>query len=229
MTKNAEITTRLRKAGAKELTQLRSQGFVPAIVYGPKSSPIMIAFDKKQARIMEEESEKASILGLVVEGEKVKRNVIVKDLQYDKLTDQLVHADLYEVDMASEIETEVPLNFVGVAPAVKELNGILVKNTEEVDVRCLPADLPEQIEVDISVLKTFDDMIQVKDLPVAKGVEIMNNAEEVIAMVSEPRSDQEMEALNEEVSADVSKVEGVQDKPKEEAGEAKEEAAEKKE
>lgn len=227
MTKNVEIKARKREAGRGELDGLREAGFIPGIVYGNKKEPALISFDKKQAAILEEESEKASILSLAIEGSDTNKNVLVKDIQYDRITDEPIHADLYEVDMKKEIETEVPLNFVGVSLAVKDMNGVLVKNSESVDVKCLPTDLPEQIDVDLSALKTFDDMIYVKDLKVSEGVEIMNGLDEVIAMVSEPRSDQEIEELSGEVETDITKVEGVEDKPKEAEGEGKTEEAKK--
>jgi len=227
MTKNAEIKARKREAGRTELDRIKADGFVPGIVYGNKKEPVLVSFDKNQTAILEEESEKASILTLSIEGTDKFKNVLVKEIQYDRITDEPIHADLYEVDMKKEIETEVPLNFIGVSIAVKDLNGVLVKNSEAVDVRCLPTDLPEQIDVDLSSLATFDDMIYVKDLAVGKGVEIMNGPDEVIVMVSEPRSDKEMEELSAEVETDVTKVAGVEDKPKEGEGEVKKEETKK--
>ena len=104
---------------------------------------------------------------------------------------------------------------------------MLVKNSESVDVKCLPTALPEQIDVDLGGLKTFDDMIYVKDIKVPEGVEIVNGPDEVVVMVSEPRSEQEIEDLSAEVETDVTKVEGVEDKAKEEEVEGKTEEAKK--
>ena len=111
--------------------------------------------------------------------------------------------------MDEEIEAKVELEFVGESPAVKELGGILIKNMDEIEVKCLPGDLPPKIEVDISRIKNFEDYIYVKDLPVSDKVELLADSENVVAMVTEPRSEEELAELETEVKEDVTKVEGV--------------------
>jgi large subunit ribosomal protein L25 len=128
--------------------------------------------------------------------------------------------------MDEKIKTEVELVFVGDSPAVKELSGVLVKNMDKVEIECLPADLPSSIEVDISPMKTFDDYIYVKDLKIGKGVEIELDLETVVALVSPPRSEEELKGLEEKVESDVTTVEGM---VKEEPAEAGEKEPEKKE
>jgi large subunit ribosomal protein L25 len=103
---------------------------------------------------------------------------------------------------------------------VKAHGGVLIKNMDEIPVKCLPADLPEKYEIDLSKLATFDDVIAVKDLKVSDKVEIMLEAETVIALVAAPRTEAEMESLEQKVEEDVSKVAGV---VKEEAAPAVEE------
>lgn len=215
-----KIEAKKREEAKQKVSQIRKEGSVPGIVYGPKTKPIHLFFDRQQTDLVLRFAEKASIFPLSIEGETEDRNVLIKELQFDKLTEKLIHFDFYEVDMKKEIETEVPLNYTGVSLAVKDLGGVLVKNLDEVNIKCLPVDLPAEITVDISALKTFEDIILVKDLPVAEGVEFLNAEEDVVAKVSAPRSEKEMEELNEEVESDVSKVEGVADKAPEPEAEA---------
>ena len=119
------------------------------------------------------------------------------------------HVDFFQVNMKEEVETTIPVEFVGESEAVKALGGILVKNIDEIPVKCLPADLPEKFVVDIAKLATFEDQYTVKDLKTSDKVEIMLEDETVIAMVSEPRSEEELAGLDQKVEEDVSKVAGV--------------------
>ena len=141
--------------------------------------------------------------------EKDNRNVLIYDTQKDPVKDSYIHIDFFQVRMDEEIETEVELEYVGEAPAVKELGGVLVKNIDAIEVKCLPADLPSSITVDISSLKTFEDRITLGDLNISKKIELSIDLETVIVLVSEPRSEEEMSSLETKVDADVTKVEGV--------------------
>jgi large subunit ribosomal protein L25 len=105
-----------------------------------------------------------------------------------------MHADFYQVRMTEKLETEIPLRFVGESPAVKDLEGNLITEKDALEIRCLPADLVPEFEVDLSLLKTFDDVIKVADVRVPKTIEVLHDADEVIALVTAPRSDEELEA-----------------------------------
>jgi len=101
------------------------------------------------------------------------------------------------------------LVFIGEAPAVKEQGGILVKSIDKVEVKCLPADLPSHIDVDISVINAFDKHITINDLKIPAKVKIKADLETVVALVTPPRSEEDLAELEEKVEADVTKVEGV--------------------
>jgi len=123
------------------------------------------------------------------------------------------HVDFFEVNMSETLTATVPLEFTGESAAVKAMGGTLVKVISEVEVQCLPKDLPHQLEVDISALKSFEDVITLADLALPSGVALTADPEEVIAKVQPPR---DMDAeLAGPVEEDVSKVEGVADKPEE--------------
>jgi large subunit ribosomal protein L25 len=138
--------------------------------------------------------------------------VLIHDVQYHVLTSLPIHADFFAVNMLEKLKATVVLEFIGEAKAVKSGGGVLVKSMNEVEVECLPNDLPHNIEVDISKLETFADSIHVKDLKVPAKVQILSNPEEIVAKVQAPR-DVEAE-LSTPVVEDISKVEGAaEDKP----------------
>lgn len=223
-----KLKAKVREVFGRKTKKGRKDGMVPAVVYGHGTKNKSIWIDALEFSKLLKKSGESTMIELGVDGEKSGRNVIIYEIQTDPISGENVHADFFQVKMDEEIEKEVELNFVGEAPAVKELGGNLVKNMDQINVKCLPADLPSEIKVDISSLKTFEDHIYVKDLQVSDKVKFDIDPETVVALVEAPRSEEELESLEEKVDADVSKVEGVE---KEEAaeGEAKGDKEEKKE
>ena len=124
--------------------------------------------------------------------------------------------------MDEDIETEVEIEYVEISPAVKEDGGVLVKNFDTIKIKCLPGDLPPKYTVDISDLKTFDDVIKISDLDISTKVEVLEDLGSVLATVAPPRTEEELDALDEEVTEDVDAVEGIKDEEKEEGEEGAE-------
>ncbi len=182
---------------------------IPAVIYGQGKDATMVWLDSTEFKRVFAQAGTNTIVSVSIEGVKKPVDVLVYDFQNDPVTHLFTHIDLYAVDMKEEVEAEIPLTFTGVAAAVKELGGTLVKNVDQVAVRALPAKLPHDITVDLSKLATFEDHITAANLSVDKDVTIMIDSEVIIASVSEPRSAEELESLNDAVDADVSKVEGV--------------------
>jgi large subunit ribosomal protein L25 len=116
---------------------------------------------------------------------------LVKDTQHDIMKGSVTHVDFYQVNMKEKITTEIPLHFIGEAKAVKELGGALIKDMDSVEVECLPSDLVDHIDVDISVLNTFDDAIHVSDLKLPAGLELVHHTNEMIAAVKEAKVEEE--------------------------------------
>jgi large subunit ribosomal protein L25 len=199
----------------------RKDGLVPAVVYGRGIEAKSLWVKALDLMKMIKTSGESTMIELAIGG-KDKRNVIIYELQRDPISGNFIHADFFQVRMDEEIETEVELVYVGESPAVKESGGVLVKSIVEVTVKCLPADLPSQIEVNISKLKTFEDHIAIKDLKISPKVKLDIDPETVVALVAPPRSEKELEGLSEKVEEDVTKVEGViKEEPKVEGEETK--------
>src|SRR3989344_2399249 len=132
--------------------------------------------------------------------------VLIHDIQYHPVRGDVVHIDFYQVNMKEKITPHIALEFIGEAPAVEQLSGTLVKNMDELEVECLPGDLVHAIEVDISVLNTFDDAILVKDIALPKGLEGQDDPEATVVFVEAPRSEAELEA---DLAAPVSEQEAI--------------------
>lgn len=208
----------------KKVASLKREGLVPAVLYGKGKDNISLQIDKKDFDRAFKLSGGSTLILLEIEGEKAK-NVLVKDVQKNPVKDEVIHADFYQVRMSEKITAGVPLNFVGDSRAVIDLGGSLITNKSEVEVECLPADLPHEIEVDISVLEEFDSVIHVSDLKVAEGVEIKDDPEESVAFVEPPRSEEELAELEEPIE-EVEMPEAEQGAETAEEVEAEKEAAE---
>lgn len=197
-----------KREQSESVRRLRREGRVPAVLYGHgvKSSPISLS-TLEFSRVYRRAGENTLISLQMGEGAPV--NVLIHEVQFEPISGACLHADFYQVRMDEKVETAVPLTFVGESPAVRELGGVLVKSMDEIEVSCLPANIPHAIEVPLSALATFDDQIRVSDIAVPAGVEVLSEADTVIALVDRPRTEEEIASLNEKVDADVTKVEGV--------------------
>jgi len=203
MVQSFSLKAQSREIIKKQVKSLRSSGLVPSVVYGKGENPINISTDVKEFRKVFIEAGTSSLIDLKVGDEKAYK-VIINDVQEHPVTGDVVHIDFYKVKMDEEIRTEIPLEFIGESVAVKDLDGSLVTNRDNIEVECLPSALVSQIEVDISKLATFEDQITVADLKIPEGIKVLTEAEEVIALVEEPRSEEELAEL-EESAADQEK------------------------
>lgn len=184
----------------------RTDGFIPAVVYGNDFPNEKIALEKSEFLRLYKEAGSSNLIELSIEdGKNIK--TLVHDIQLDPLTSNIIHIDFFKVNMKEKIHADIPLKFVGDSACVIEKEGTLITPKNSIEVECLPGDLIPELEVDISVLDDFEKDIRVSDLKVPTGIEILDEAEEVVAHVEEPRSDEEMAELETEVVEDVSAIE----------------------
>jgi len=193
-----------------DLTDIRKAGKIPAVFYGKKEASTPISIPQIDFLKVWKEAGESSVITL--ETPDGSKDTLIQDVDIDPISGAPRHADFYVFDKDHKLEIELPIEFVGVAPAVKDLGGILVKVVHELSISALPKDLPHNISIDISSLKTFEDQILAKDIPLPKGVEITINPEDVIALVSAPREEKEEESA----PVDLSEIE-VEKKGKEES------------
>lgn len=210
--------TERKRAGKRALTSLRSEGFMPAVIYGRKEKTASIKIsqhDFKKIFKMAGESSIVSIKGLGDE-----KQVLIHDVDFDPVTSEPRHVDFYAIEKDKKISVKVPLEFIGEAPAVKELGGILVKALHELEIEVLPKDLPHSIEVNISPLKDFETSLYVKDIKLPEGVVALTSLDEAVASAAEAR-----EEIEEVPEADLESIE-VEGKGKENAKEGEEKSGE---
>ena len=188
------ITLQAQKREVGGVNALRKAGVLPAVVYGSKevSTPISIPLLAFEAAL--KEAGESSVISLEGVGEA--KNVLIHEVVRHPVTGVILHADFYAIEKGQTLSVSVPLHFVGVSPAVKEQGGILTKILHEIDVEAQPQDLPREINVDISVLKTLDAQIHVRDLALPKGVTTDMDADEVVAMISVTQEEVEAPILD---------------------------------
>lgn len=219
-----EIKAQKRDLKATKPQKLRKAGLLPAVLYGHKVENQAVSVDARAFDRILKKAGESTIINLQTDDGKT-HPVLIHDVQIHYLTSAPTHVDFYEVSMTEKLKAKVALEFVGEAPAVKAFGAVLVKIANEVEVECLPADLPHNIQINLETLKSLTDSIHVKDIPVPAKVKILTNPEELVIKVQPPR-DVEAE-LAAPVVEDVSKVEGAaEEKPAAaetaEAGEKKE-------
>jgi large subunit ribosomal protein L25 len=178
-----EVVAKKREKTGKSIARsLRRQGLIPAVLYGGEAQPLPLAVDPTQLKIAL--GQENTLINLRIEGQETDAQLsILREVQRDLIKNRILHADLMRISMDKKITIEVPVVLAGQSPDVKEKRGILEHLMRSVQVECLPQDIPQRLEVDISPL-TMKEPIHVSDLKVPAGVEILEDAEQVIAMIS---------------------------------------------
>ena len=191
------IKAEKRDAGGKNVARrIRREGNVPAILYGPDVENISLVLNKRDIfDILKSETGENTIFQ--VDLEKDKPEVMIKDYQQDVTTDEILHVDLFRISMDKEIRVTVPIVLTGDPVGVKAEGGFVEFATRDVDVECLPKDIPENIEVDISELH-LNQSLKVEDLAQIEGVKMMADPQAVIVMVEAPSVEEEVEEVLEE-------------------------------
>ncbi|MBI5754315.1 50S ribosomal protein L25 [Candidatus Peregrinibacteria bacterium] len=170
---------------------LRVQKLLPAEFYGRGVKNISLQLGSGEFRRLYRTAGRNTVIELNVDG-KQKHNALVHDLQYDPISDEIIHVDFINVRMDEMIHAKIPLKFIGVAPAVKELSGILTYNLDEIDVKCLPKDLIHSIEVSVEGIVNFHSYVRVKDLAVPASITILNPPDEVVVTAVAPKEEEEV-------------------------------------
>lgn len=202
-----ELAAQTREARGKQVKAVRNEGNVPAVIYGHGVDARALSVGLRTLTKVFSEAGSNKMVALSVDDGKP-YNVMIQDVQTDSRNGQIIHADFYKVKMNEKIKAEIPLHFIGESTAVYKLEGSLIQGLTTVEVESLPANLPENIEVDITVLDDFDKTIHVSDLTIPANVELLTEETELVAKVEPPRSDEEMEELEAPVVDEVAGEDG---------------------
>jgi large subunit ribosomal protein L25 len=209
------LVAQSRNILGKKVKDIRLKGLIPAVIYGHGVKSRSITVSEKDFKNIFKQAGESSLIDLKIDDGKPVQ-VLVHDIQIDPLTNIIQHVDFYQVKTGEKITVEVELKFTGESPAVKELGGVLVTPLNKLKIECLPKDLVHEIEVNISNLKTFEDIIRIKDLTLPASIKVLGSADEVVALVESPRAEEELKALEEKPVEKVEEVEAIKEKPKEE-------------
>jgi len=168
--------------GKNEARRLRVSGRVPAVVYGAKKETVAVSVDPKQiSKILRSDSGHNTIFDLKVGDEQAKAMIV--DWQYDPLKGTLLHIDLKRIAMDQKMRVMVPIHLVGEAAGVKQQGGIMDQIIREVEVECLPGDIPSHIDADVSALE-FGVVLRVKDLPHSGKIKFITPEDQGVAHVT---------------------------------------------
>ena len=218
------ILTATKRSKTDKLASIRNNGMIPAVVYGAQVENTLVSVLStdfvKVLKIAGESStivlditgpsEKGSVEGKVGASKKV--DVLIHEVQVDPVKGHPIHVDFLAIDMNKPVEVTIPLEFIGLAKAEKDGLGTLVKVLHEIDIEALPKDLPHNIVVDVTGITTLEDQIHVSDIKLPKGVTLITDGEEVVALVAAVKEEVEVTPV------DLSSIEVEKKGKKEEEG-----------
>ena len=191
-----ELTLDAREAQGKANKRLRREGIVPGVVYGKGEGSTNVQVDAKTFETLYRAAGRTSVVKFRLPGASRATSGFIKSVQRHPLTRQAIHVDYYLVNLKVEMEVDVPLVFVGEAPAVEQSGGTLLHNLSSVHVKALPNDIPHEITVDVSTLTSLDVAIHVADLNLNRDlVHVLTDGETLVATVVPPRVEVEEEPV----------------------------------
>lgn len=196
------------------LQEIKTNGEIPVICYGSGKENKMGSVNLKDfIKVWNEVGESSTI---TLDSTKDKLEALIYEVQNDPVSNSPIHVDFFLVDSNKIVGVTVPIEFIGISPAVKSGLGILVKALHELEIEALPKDLPHNIEVDISKLENLDDQILVKDLALPKEITLITSGDEIIATISALQEEEK----EEEKQVDLAAIEVEKKGKKEEEKEA---------
>lgn len=193
------ISANRRDVIGKQVRAMRRAGKLPAVIYGSGIEPTPIVLDLREAGRIIGPLASSTLINIELDG--TRHLALVREKQRDFIKGTLKHVDFQVVSMREKLRVAVPIEVQGDSPAVKDFNGILVVGLEEVEVESLPQDLPGQIVVDISGLKLIGDGIYVRDLVPPENVEILEDKDEMVVLITAPSVEEVEEVVPEAVGA----------------------------
>lgn len=191
-----------RTITGKKVKNIRLAGKVPAVIYGGKLKSLPISLDKRDTTNTLNKVSGSTILTISIEGEE--HAALVREIQQDYIKGELLHVDFLAVSLKEKLRTNVSVSLVGVAPVLEEYSALIVAGLDQIEVECFPQDLPEVIEVDVSILEELGAAIYLKDISAIENVEFLSDPEDLIAVASSIKEEieeviEEEEELLEEV------------------------------
>ncbi len=172
-----------RSLFGKQSKRLRREGWAPGIIYGRNFDPVPLQFEERALKRLLAEVGGSQLVAINI-GEKDQTEMaLVRDVQRDPIRQNVLHVDFYRVDMSERLTTEIPLELLGEPAIVEKNEGILLLGVASIEVECLPGDLVNALEVDLTELEEINDAMYVHDLAIPSGIDLLSDPDEMIARV----------------------------------------------
>jgi large subunit ribosomal protein L25 len=182
-----------RDVVGKQVKAMRRAGMLPAVIYGRHTEPINVTLDAHSAALILGKVTSSSLVTIELDGQEYP--TLVREKQRDYIKNRLLHVDFLAVSLTETLRASVSLHFVGVSTAVKDYNAVLVTNLQSLEVECLPADLPERIEVDITSLERPGDGIRVRDVKVSDKIKLLDDPDTMVVVATFAKVEEEVAAV----------------------------------
>ena len=182
-----------RNVIGKQVKAMRRAGKLPAVIYGRHTEPINVALDSHTASLVLGKLSSSSLVTISLDG--TEYPALVREKQRDFIKNRLLHVDFLAVSLDESIRATVSVNFIGASAAVKDFNAVLVKNLESLEIECLPADLPERVDVDITALTRPGEGLRVRDVMVSDKVHILNDPDTMVVVATFAKVEEEVAAV----------------------------------
>jgi large subunit ribosomal protein L25 len=183
------IKAEKRDVIGKQVKAMRRAGKLPAVIYGRHTDPINVSLDAHSASLVLGRLTSSSLVTLDLDGKEYP--ALVREKQRDYIKNRLLHVDFLTVSLTETLRASVAVNLVGVSTAVKDYNAVLVINLQSLEVESLPGDLPERIDVDISVLARPGEGIRVRDVKVSDKVRVLDDPDTMVAVATFAKVEEE--------------------------------------
>jgi len=190
------LEAKKRNITGKKVKILRQEGKVPAIIYGSDVKTLPITLDMRDTTQTLNNVSGSSILTISIEGEE--HAALVREIQQDYIKGTLLHVDFLAVSMKEKLRTDVSIALIGDAPVLEEYSAMIMSGIDQIEVECLPQDLPEVIEVDVSHFEELGQAVYVKDIPAIADVDFLTDPEELVAVASAIKEEVVEEEVEEE-------------------------------
>ncbi|HDQ73174.1 MAG TPA: 50S ribosomal protein L25 [Chloroflexi bacterium] len=177
------LAAQTRSLLGKKSKRLRREGWVPGVMYGHNFDPIPLQFEYKELRQLLSEVGGSQIIGIAIGEQDQTEMALIRDVQKDPIRQNVLHVDFYRVDMAERLTTEIPLELIGEPAIIEQNEGILLIGVSSIEVECLPGDLVDALEVDLTELEEINDALYVRDLAIPAGIDVLTDVDEMIARV----------------------------------------------
>jgi len=198
-----ELKAVTREILGKKVRFLRRQGITPTHLFGHGVESLALQCDTPQLKRVLAQAGRTRLISLKLDKARNPRNVMIREIQRDPRTGELIHVDLYQVRMAEKIKVEVPIVFIGEAPALKSKENRLLHELSSLDIECLPDKVPANVEVDLSSLTEAEQSIRVKDIDLGEEITVFNEPELVLVRISSRPIEIEEEVVEEVVEEEV--------------------------